>query len=72
MASAGASRIGADALVLLTEWNEYRGLDLEELKRRMEGRVVVDLRNIYDPGRMAQAGFEYHCVGRPGVPGIDG
>ncbi|HCO44819.1 UDP-glucose dehydrogenase family protein [Immundisolibacter sp.] len=62
---------GADALVLLTEWNEYRGLDLEELKRRMEGRVVVDLRNIYDPGRMAQAGFEYHCVGRPGVPGID-
>jgi UDPglucose 6-dehydrogenase len=62
---------GADALVLLTEWNEYRGLDLDELRRRMTGRVVVDLRNIYDPRRMADEGFEYHCVGRASVPGID-
>lgn len=62
---------GADALVLLTEWNEYRGLDLDEIKRRMAGRVVVDLRNIYDPRRMADEGFDYHCVGRSGVPGLD-
>ncbi|GAB4358340.1 MAG: UDP-glucose/GDP-mannose dehydrogenase family protein [Immundisolibacter sp.] len=63
---------GADALVLLTEWNEYRGLDLNELKRRMAGRVVVDLRNIYDPRRMADEGFEYHCVGRPTQRGSHG
>jgi UDPglucose 6-dehydrogenase len=62
---------GADALVLLTEWNEYRGLDLDEIRRRMAGRVVVDLRNIYDPRRMADEGFDYHCVGRAGVPGVD-
>lgn len=62
---------GADALVLLTEWNEYRGLDLDELKRRMAGRVVVDLRNIYDPRRMVDEGFDYHCVGRMGIRGID-
>jgi UDPglucose 6-dehydrogenase len=55
---------GADALVLLTEWNEYRGLDLAEVKRRMAGRVVVDLRNVYEPRRMAAEGFEYHSIGR--------
>jgi UDPglucose 6-dehydrogenase len=37
----------------------------------MAGRVVVDLRNIYDPRRMADEGFDYHCVGRAGVPGVD-
>jgi UDPglucose 6-dehydrogenase len=56
---------GADALVLMTEWNEYRGLDLDEVRQRMAGRVVVDLRNVYDPRRMAAEGFDYHCVGRP-------
>ena len=55
---------GADALVLLTEWNEYRGLDLAEVKARMAGRVVVDLRNVYDPAQMAARGFDYHCIGR--------
>ena len=55
---------GADALVLLTEWNAYRGLDLEEVKRRMRGNVFVDLRNIYEPGPMRALGFEYTCVGR--------
>ncbi len=59
---------GADALVLMTEWNEYRGLDLDEVARRMAGRVVVDLRNVYDPAGMAARGFDYHCVGRAGGP----
>ena len=55
---------GADAVVLLTEWNAYRGLDLREVGRRMRGNVFVDLRNVYDPGPMRSAGFEYTCVGR--------
>ena len=55
---------GADAVVLLTEWNVYRGLDLEEVKRRMRGNVFVDLRNVYEPGPMRALGFEYECVGR--------
>ena len=55
---------GADAVVLLTEWNAYRGLDLAEVKRRMRGNVFVDLRNVYEPGAMRSLGFEYTCVGR--------
>ena len=55
---------GADAVVLLTEWNAYRGLDPEEVKRRMRGNVFIDLRNVYEPGPMRSLGFEYTCVGR--------
>jgi UDPglucose 6-dehydrogenase len=55
---------GADAAVLLTEWNAYRGLDLAAVQRRMRGRVFCDLRNVYEPGPMRAAGFDYHCVGR--------
>ena len=55
---------GADAVVLLTEWNAYRGLDLEEVKRRMRGNVFIDLRNVYEPGPMRSLGFAYTCVGR--------
>ena len=55
---------GADAVVLLTEWNVYRGLDLKEMQRRMRGRVFVDLRNVYEPDQMRALGFEYTCVGR--------
>ena len=55
---------GADAVVLLTEWNAYCSLDFEEVKRRMRGNVFVDLRNVYEPGPMRSAGFEYTCVGR--------
>ena len=55
---------GADAVVLLTEWNAYRGLDLAEMKRRMRGRVFIDLRNIYEPGPVRSLGFDYTCVGR--------
>jgi UDPglucose 6-dehydrogenase len=56
---------GADAVVLLTEWNAYRGLDLERVKGLLRGRVFVDLRNVYEPARMRAAGFQYDSVGRP-------
>ncbi len=56
---------GADALVILTEWNAYRGLDLGRVKELMAGRVFVDLRNIYEPDHMRELGFAYTCVGRP-------
>ncbi len=56
---------GADALVILTEWNAYRGLDLERVRELMAGRVFVDLRNIYEPDHMRDMGFAYTCVGRP-------
>ncbi len=54
----------ADAVVLMTEWNQYRGLDLARLKETMNGNVFVDLRNVYEKGMMEEAGFEYCCVGR--------
>lgn len=59
---------GADALLVVTEWNEFRQLDMPRLKRTMRRPVVVDGRNIYDPAAMREAGFIYHCVGRPGSP----
>ncbi len=55
---------GADVLVIVTEWNQFRMLDLERVKSLLARPVVVDLRNIYDPGPMRAAGFEYVCVGR--------
>ncbi len=56
---------GADALVVLTEWNEFRALSPAKLKSLMSGDVVVDLRNIWDPVAFGQSGFRYHSVGRP-------
>ncbi|HVO30149.1 MAG TPA: UDP-glucose/GDP-mannose dehydrogenase family protein [bacterium] len=58
---------GADALVVVTEWNEFRHPDFERLKKLLRQPVIFDGRNIYDPARMAQAGFEYHAIGRPSV-----
>ena len=55
---------GADAVVLMTEWNLYRGLDLAALKSAMQGDVFVDLRNVYERPLMESAGFTYTCVGR--------
>ncbi len=57
---------GADALVVVTEWNEFRALAPERLAEAMRGRVLIDLRNVYDPAAMREAGFEYHCIGRSG------
>jgi UDPglucose 6-dehydrogenase len=55
---------GADAVVLMTEWNQYRGLDLGQLRARMKGGVFVDLRNVYERELVESHGFEYTCVGR--------
>jgi UDPglucose 6-dehydrogenase len=55
---------GADALVVLTEWNQFRMLDLERVKSLLRQPLVADLRNIYDPVAMRDAGFSYVCVGR--------
>jgi UDPglucose 6-dehydrogenase len=56
---------GADAVVLVTEWNEFRALSPARLRDTMRGQVLVDLRNAWDPIAMRQAGFEYHGIGRP-------
>jgi UDPglucose 6-dehydrogenase len=59
----------ADAVVIITEWNEFRLLDLERVKTLMKRPLMVDLRNIYKPAEMADAGFRYLSIGRPGTGG---
>lgn len=58
---------GADALVLATEWNQFRNLDLKHMKSLLRVPVFIDLRNVYDPERVADCGFHYVSVGRPAV-----
>jgi len=58
---------GADALTLLTEWNEFRALDLDRVRGLMQAPLIVDLRNVYDPATMAAAGFHYFSIGRAAV-----
>ena len=55
---------GCDALVIATEWNEFRALNLEKIRHAMKQPLLIDLRNLYDPRRMKDEGFEYVCVGR--------
>ncbi|MCG2713066.1 MAG: UDP-glucose/GDP-mannose dehydrogenase family protein, partial [Candidatus Omnitrophica bacterium] len=55
---------GSDVLVILTEWNEFRQLDLGKIKELLKSNIIVDTRNIYDPLRMKKLGFEYTCIGR--------
>jgi UDPglucose 6-dehydrogenase len=59
---------GADALVIVTEWEQFRALDLDRLKREMACPVVVDLRNVYDPNELTKRGFLYQSIGRPAKP----
>lgn len=58
---------GADCLCILTEWNEFRALDLARVKALLKAPLMIDLRNIYKPADMAAAGFRYISVGRPPV-----
>jgi UDPglucose 6-dehydrogenase len=62
--SAYAAITDADAVVLMTEWNEYRGLNPSKIKELMKGDVFVDLRNVYEPSKMRDAGLNYYGVGR--------
>lgn len=55
---------GADAVVIITEWNQFRALQLDRLKELMNQPVMVDLRNIYEPQEMADEGILYSCIGR--------
>lgn len=55
---------GADGLVVCTEWNEFRSLDLARFHETMRGRLIVDAKNVFDPARAKSLGFHYHGVGR--------
>jgi UDPglucose 6-dehydrogenase len=58
---------GADALVIVTEWGEFRRPDFAEMRKRMTSPVIFDGRNLYDPKQMKAAGFTYHSIGRQPV-----
>ena len=57
-------RRGADAVVLLTEWDEFRWLDFDRVREAMRGDAIVDARNLLDPAAMRRRGFAYQGVGR--------
>jgi UDPglucose 6-dehydrogenase len=59
-----AAADGADALVIVTEWDEFRALDLDKIAGSLKGKILVDLRNIYDPAEAQEAGLAYHGIGR--------
>ncbi len=56
---------GADAVAIVTEWDEFRALDLNRVKALMKAPVMIDMRNIYMPAEMAEYGIDYHSIGRP-------
>jgi UDPglucose 6-dehydrogenase len=58
---------GADALLVVTEWNEFRRPDFERMRRRLKEPVVFDGRNLWEPSDMAELGFTYFPIGRPAV-----
>jgi UDPglucose 6-dehydrogenase len=56
---------GSDAIILMTEWNPFRNLDLDQIKKKLKTPIFIDLRNVYEPKKMAALGFKYTSVGRP-------
>ncbi len=56
---------GSDAVVILTEWNQFRALDLKKIKKILKNPILIDLRNIYKPDEMLKIGLQYHSIGRP-------
>ncbi|PWR23214.1 UDP-glucose dehydrogenase family protein [Zavarzinia compransoris] len=67
VSDAYATLPGADVLVIITEWNEFRALDLARVRSALNSPIIVDLRNIYRPEEMSEAGFTYFSIGRPPV-----
>jgi len=65
-----AAAKNADTLLILTDWEEFRGLDLKRLRAQLRHPVVIDGRNLFEPGRMAELSFEYHSIGRPTLQAI--
>ena len=66
-----ASLSGADALIIATEWNEFRNPDLNFIRRTLERPVIFDGRNLFEPDRLAEMGIEYHSIGRQHIPAAD-
>jgi len=62
-----AACAGSDALVLATEWNQFRALDLERVRSLLQQPIMIDLRNVYEPETMRRMGFRYTAVGRRGA-----
>jgi UDPglucose 6-dehydrogenase len=62
-----AAAEGADAVVLVTEWDVLRALDLKRLRGKMSGNALIDLRNVYTPEEVIAAGFEWQGIGKPGL-----
>jgi len=56
---------GADAAVIITEWDEFRALDMDRVKSLLKAPILIDLRNIYRPEAMEALGFTYVSIGRP-------
>lgn len=65
--SASAALEGADALAIVTEWNEFRTADYDELRQALKARVVFDGRNVLNPAKATEAGLQYFCIGRQAV-----
>jgi UDPglucose 6-dehydrogenase len=57
----------SDALVILTEWNQFRALDLEKVKNLLKNKIIIDLRNIYNPKELNEMGFKYYSIGRDNI-----
>ncbi len=62
---------GADALLICTEWNEFRRPDFDQIKSKLKNPLIFDGRNLYDPKRVAEMGFDYHSIGRPRHTPVD-
>ena len=58
---------GSNALVILTEWNQFRALDLEKIKNSLKNKIIIDLRNIYNPKELNEMGFKYYSIGRENI-----
>ncbi len=65
-----AALSGADALIIATEWNEFRNPDLHFIRKTLERPVIFDGRNVFEPERLAEMGIEYHSIGRRYVPAM--
>ena len=65
-----AGALKADALVILTEWQPYRRPDMDRVRALLRSPVVLDGRNLFEPVRMRDMGFEYYCVGRPAAAAV--
>ena len=55
---------GSDAMVILTEWNQFRNLNLSRIKKLLKNPILIDMRNLYEPEKVKKAGFQYTGIGR--------